>query len=305
MRRFRYTGGGPWFKGNTHIHSTMSDGGWTFDELAAAYGGAGYGFLFRTDHWVTSRVAADAETGTAAGGDGLLWLDGVELDGFDEQGSYYHVVCLGTLDGITREMGFPAALRAARDQGALLILAHPLWTSNTGDEATRWGFHGVEIYNHVCRWLNGKGDGRAHWEVMLRDAPETLAFAADDAHTSPSHPGWNGGWVFVQAPALSADAVLKALHAGRFYSSTGPAFTAITYDGTSVTAETSPVQFARLVGPGSRGQRRGNFDGQCFERVSFEVPHDWPYAYLEIEDGCGKRAWTNTLFVDGSQGEPA
>ena len=301
MRRFRYDGDGTWFKGNTHIHSTASDGGWTFDELAAAYGAAGYDFLFRTDHWVTSRVAADG----APGGTSLLWLDGVELDGFDEQNSYYHVVCLGALEGITREMGFSAALQTARDQGGLLILAHPLWTGNTCDEATRWDFHGVEIYNHVCRWLNGKGDGRTHWELMLRESPETLAFASDDAHTSASHPGWNGGWVVVQAPTLSSSAILEALRAGRFYSSTGPAFRTIAHEGSVVTAETSPVQFARLVGPGALGQRRGGFEGAELEGFSFEVPEAWPYAYLEIEDAHGKRAWTNTLFADLSQGEPA
>ncbi len=290
MRRFRYDGDGSWFKGNTHIHSTMSDGGWTFAELEAAYRGAGYDFLFRTDHWVTSRAEQD-------GGD-LLWLDGVELDGFDDQGSYYHVVCLGTFEGITREMGFPAALQATRDQGGLQILAHPLWTGNTGEEGTRWGFDGVEIYNHVCRWLNGKGDGRAHWQAMLRDVPATLAIASDDAHTTASHPGWNGGWIMVQAPELKVDAILAALRGGRFYSTMGPTFRTVTYDGSSVIAQTSPVQFARLVGPGFHGQRHGNFEGESFEHVSFEVPDDWAYAYLEIEDGCGRRAWTNTLFMD-------
>jgi hypothetical protein len=27
------------------------------------------------------------------------------------------------------------------------------------------------------------------------------------------------------------------------------------------------------------------------------VPPDWDYAYLEIEDELGRRAWTNTLFI--------
>jgi hypothetical protein len=296
MLRFRYNGNDSWYKGNTHIHSTASDGGWTFAELAAAYSGAGYDFLFRTDHWVASQAALD-ESGTDGS---LLWMDGVELDGFDEHSSYYHVVCLGTLEGIEREIGFAAALQAARDQGGLLILAHPQWTGNTCDEAARWGFDGVEIYNHVCWWLNGKGDGRTHWNLMLGGEPRTLGFASDDAHTSASHPGWNGGWIVVQAPALSAPAILASLRAGQFYSSTGPSFTKITCDGRLVTAETSPVQFARLVGPGSLGQRLGSFDSAQLEAITFDIPVAWPYAYLEIEDAQGKRAWTNALFVDGS-----
>ncbi|MGC9468573.1 MAG: PHP domain-containing protein [Anaerolineae bacterium] len=289
MNRFRYTSADPWYKGNTHIHSTASDGGWTFGELAGAYAGAGYDFLFRTDHWVTSEAAADPEPYP------LLWLDGVELDGFDTQGSYYHVVCLGTFDGLDREQGFPAAFERARDQGGLMILAHPLWTGNSFEEACRWDFHGVEVYNHVCRWLNGKGDGLSYWQAMLRVKPGTLAFASDDAHTRPSHPGWNGGWVMVQAPELTPHAILGSLRAGRFYSTTGPNFRQIVCDGQSVSAKTSPVRFMRLVGPAYLGQRIGSFDGTLLEEGAFEIPRDWPYAYLEIEDAVGRRAWTNTL----------
>jgi len=59
MRQFRYSTAGRWFKGNTHIHSTPSDGGKTFAELAELYASTGYDFLFRTDHWVASDAAAD------------------------------------------------------------------------------------------------------------------------------------------------------------------------------------------------------------------------------------------------------
>jgi hypothetical protein len=119
----------------------------------------------------------------------------------------------------------------------------------------------------------------------------------DDAHIRPEDPGWNGGWIVVNAPTLSRDSILDAIRAGRFYSSCGPAFHTLTYDGKAVHATTSAVQFARLVGPASLGKRVGFFDNQTLARVSFEIPQDWPYAYLEIEDALGRRAWTNTLFT--------
>ena len=289
---FRYTTTGNWYKGNTHIHSTASDGGWTFAELAQAYAGVGYDFLFRTDHWVCSDVAADPNDYS------LLWLDGIELDGRDDAGSYYHVVGLGSFTGLTREMGLVAAIQAAREQGGLLILAHPHWMGNSFEEALRWDFHGVEAYNHVCQWLNGKGDGGAYWSTVLARNPATLGIACDDAHVRPEHPGWNGGWIVVNAPELSRPAITAAIRAGNFYSSTGPEFHTIAYDGTTVTIETSPVQFARLVGPGSMGKRVGNFEGTLFTEATFEVPPDWAYAYLEIEDGRRRKAWTNALTVD-------
>ena len=284
----RYTSGTTWYKGNTHIHSTASDGGWTFAQLAEAYAGEGYDFLFRTDHWVCSDAARDGSDAP------LLWLDGIELDGDDGKGSYYHAVCLGRFEGLSREMGFQAALASARVQGGLTILAHPTWTGNSFDEADRWAFDGVEVYNHVCQWLNGKGHGLPYWQRLLRSRP-TLAFSVDDAHIGPHHPGWNGGWVMVQAADLSPRGITDALRSGAFYSTMGPSFLSIDHDGDTVSIETSPVRFLRLVGPGSRGLRIGSFEGEVFTQASFTIPPNWDYAYLDIEDALGRRAWTNTL----------
>jgi len=300
MPTFRYDTNGNWYKGNTHIHSVASDGGKTFEELARMYSAAGYDFLFRTDHWVASSVSADAADYP------LLWLDGIELDGADYTGAYYHVVCLGT-DGVNaqgrnvlgRECGFVAALEAARAQGALLVLAHPYWTGNTLEDARRWGFDGVEVYNDVCHWLNGKGAGGPYWNWLLERQPKTLGFAVDDAHIRPEQPSWNGGWIMANAAACTRAAILDALRQGLFYSSQGPEFHAIEQHGNHISIKTSPVCFVRLVGPAYQGKRIGNFGGPTFTEATIELSPEWPYAYLEIEDVQGRRAWTNTLFVTG------
>ena len=292
MPTFRYETGGTWYKGNTHIHSTASDGAKTFPELAQMYAGVGYDFLFRTDHWVASDVEAD-------GGDyPLLWLDGVELDGNDYGGSFYHVVCLGRFTGIAREMGLVTAMEATRAQGGVLILAHPHWSENSLEDALRWGFHGVEIFNYACHVIHGKGSGAVHWSAMLQRLPGTLAFAADDAHASPRYPNWNGAWVMVNAPICSREAIMGAIRVGNFYSTRGPEFRSIEHDGTSVVVRTSPVQFARLVGPAYWAKRIWSTDGRPLDEAAFEIPPDWPYAYVELEDSQGRRAWTNPLFAD-------
>jgi hypothetical protein len=104
-----YNTSGHWFKGNTHLHSTASDGRKTFPALAELYHAEGYDFLFRTDHWIASDTTVDAMAYP------LLWMDGIELDGCDGTGAYFHVVCLGKVDGICRDNGFEAALRSARE----------------------------------------------------------------------------------------------------------------------------------------------------------------------------------------------
>jgi hypothetical protein len=291
MPEFRYANPARWWKGNTHIHSTVSDGGKNFVELADLYTAAGYHFLFRTDHWVASDVRSDSAPYP------LLWLDGVELDGVDSTGAGYHVVGLGSFQGIERGMGLEAAMQAIKAQGGMLILAHPHWMGNTFEDTARWSFDGVEVYNHVCRWLNGKGDGGSYWSAMLSASPNMLAFAVDDAHLNTGEPVWNGGWVMVNAAECTSEAIIAALKAGRFYASCGPQIESMDYDGEKLSVQCSPIQYARLVGPRWHGARTGAFDGQLLTTIEFKVPQAWQYAYLEIEDDQGRRAWTNPLFV--------
>lgn len=293
--RFRYGSEDPWLKGNTHIHSTASDGRKTFAELADMYARAGYDFLFRTDHAVAADCAADNASYP------LLWLDGMELHGVDERGALYHVVVLGRAGGFREGMDFGEALAAAAVPGNLAVLAHPCWTGNSLEDALCKSFGGVEVYNHVCRSINGRGDGSAYWSAMLDRNPDTLSFACDDAHLSPAHPGWNGGWIAVQARACTRRDIMSSILRGSFYSSRGPQFRSLTQTAErGVRAETSPVQSARLVGPRYRGISRHAENGRLLTHVAFEIPADWAYAYLEIEDAQGRRAWTNPLFANGT-----
>ena len=91
------------------------------------------------------------------------------------------------------------------------------------------------------------------------------------------------------------------MRAGNFYSTRGPEFLAIERDGDCVVIETSPVRFVRLVGPASAGMRIGSFDDKEITEAEFEIPPEWQYAYLEIEDARAMRAWSNPLFKAESQ----
>lgn len=130
---------------------------------------------------------------------------------------------------------------------------------------------------------------------MLERDPQTLAFAADDAHLSAEHPGWNGGWVMVNAPRLDRAALIAAIRTGNFYATCGPEFYAIEQVGDRVRVRTSKVRYARLVGPRWNGVRAGTPDGDLLTSAELPLPADWTYAYLEIEDAAGRRAWSNPL----------
>jgi hypothetical protein len=288
--KFRNNMTGTWYKGNTHLHTTASDGGNTYKELADLYENVGYDFIAYTDHWVSSDIH------TLSFDTGLLLLDGIELDGFDHTGAYYHAVCLGKTTSINREDGFETALQKAREQEAMTVLAHPHWSGNSLEDSIRWDFDGVEVFNNVCYWLNGKGSGAVHWSEMLKHKTSTLAFAVDDAHLRPSHPAWNGGWIMVNSPELSTPAILSAIRQGNFYSSQDPLIHNLSFDGEMLHVESSPVRYVRLIGPAYRGQRIWAEDNQLLTSASLVVPADWDYVYLQIEDAEGRIAWTNTLF---------
>lgn len=289
-KKFRYQSLGQWYKGNTHLHSVQSDGEKTFFELADLYKSAGYDFLFRTDHWVCSDTGADEADYP------LLWLDGIELDGWDQSGKLFHVACLGKVVDINREDGLELSIEKVHQQDGIVILAHPAWCGNELDDCFRWKFDGVEIYNHVCHWLNGKGNGLPYWNYALSKKPDMLAFAVDDTHLGPGAPTWKGGWIWVNAAKFNQTSILNAIRNGNYYSSCGPEIQSLTFDGTFLQVKTSPIQFSRLVGYRSNGKAIGNIEGKLFDSFTFEIPTDWEYVYLEIEDDQRRRAWTNNLF---------
>lgn len=291
---WRYDTSGNWYKGNVHLHSTYSDGGKTPTELAELYAQAGYSFLSLADHWVEPKMSENPSR--------LLWLNGVELDGKDGTGAYYHIVSIGHSETLPRDLSLEGAINTARKEGGILILAHPNWCGNSIGEALRYEFDGVEVYNHVCHWLNGKGESLYHWDMMLEQRPDTLGFAVDDVHLLPEHPGWNGGWIVANAPACTREKIMDAIKTGNFYSSCGPAFHSIEpvtppeSTAVSLHVRTSPVSHIRLVGPRWSGKRIGSFEGEQFSEATFEIPQDWTTARVEIEDENGRRAWTNQLF---------
>ena len=285
--RFKYDTTGNWYKGNLHLHTVNSDGFLTDEEVIARYAEDGYDFIAITDHWKIYHQNGNRSNSP------LLVLEGVELDGYDEHGTNLHVLAIGVSNGFSLGKNFNSALYAAREQGALLIWAHPHWTGNTVPEGMRHKFHGIEVYNHTSQCEIGKGYATTYWDTLLENKPNLLGFAVDDAHFTPGEPFWKGGWVMVNAPECTKIAILKSLFKGNFYSTQGPMFESIQLNSNKIFVSTSPVKYIRLIGPKSLGKwivSKGNGIKE------FEIPSDWTYARLEIEDENGKRAWSNSLF---------
>ncbi|MEE9555754.1 MAG: hypothetical protein V3V76_00725 [Candidatus Adiutricales bacterium] len=291
--RSRYDCSGRWFKGNLHMHTDRSDGGFSPLDAATFYAERGYDFISITDH---RRPFNEVEMEEKLP---LLVLDGIELDGVDENDSFYHVICVGGVHGITPNMTLLEALEKARSQGSILIWGHPHWSGNTVKDGMRHGFHGLEIFNYSCEVALGKGSGAFHWDWLLEYQPDLLGFATDDNHYVDGYPPQVGGWIMVNAPDLSSEAILNSIRKGNFYSSSGPDFKSIHIEqGNRVVAETSPIDHARLVGPAKKGKWKAAAAESGMIKTNFRIPDDWAFARLEIEDANGKKAWSNPLVVN-------
>ena len=288
---FRYDCSGKWFKGNLHLHTSRSDGRLNLAEASAYYVERGYDFIAITDHMVPF-IGAELDNKLP-----IMILDGIELDGKDYQGSRLHVVCIGGIDGISKDMTLMEALEKAGSQGSFLIWAHPHWSGNTVADVLRHEFHGIEVYNHLCEIAYGKGNGAFHWDSVLEQQPDMLGLATDDNHFKEGSPPQVGGWIMVNAPELSPEAIMASIRKGNFYSSTGPDFKWIYIKKENrVVAETSPIVHARLIGPATKGKWKAEVDKRNMTKTNFRIPDDWAFARLEIEDAFGKKAWSNPLL---------
>jgi len=292
----RYEGFRDWplRKGNLHVHSTLSDGGKTREELIAMYREAGYDFLAFTDHSIFSDASKLSTPD-------FLCVDGVEMHGRGRDGTGVHVVAVAPRRPIQNVDQLEAGLDDAVDAGAFIFLAHPHWCGNSFDIFDDPRYAALEVYNEVCEDICSKGHAGSYWDWALATGRPLLGVAVDDAHLHGPYQTYAQAWVRVKAEQLTSEAIADSLHAGLFYSSFGPEFIDIDRHGDELIVRTSPVRAICAVGARGKGRRDRDLPpGQPMTEAHIDVSawdDDDPADYLRIEivDADGRRAWTNTL----------
>jgi len=303
-----FDGDGLWLRCALHAHTTNSDGELPPDKLVRHYDWAGYDVLAITDHWVRT-----VEPGT----ENLLVIPSTELNATaGDRDQDAHVLALGLpVDPQlpAAEVGFAPLDEVVAwidEQGAVPFLAHTYWSGLRTDQFESCeGLVGIEVWNAGCELEVGRGDSSLHWDEALERGRLLSAIAADDSH----HPGYDSAlsWTWVRAAEKSADAVLGALRAGSFYSSTGPVIHELSVVDSVVELRCSPVASATLFAGRRRGARANagrlgyphnarvtatNDDG-LITGVRLQRPPGTPYGRLELQDADGRRAWTNPLWT--------
>ena len=281
---------GHWYKGNLHTHTTQSDGLLSPEDAIAWYRERDYDFVALTDHWVLT-PGQDL--------DGFCTLTGSELDG-----PGYHMVALGLQTLPDQELGeSPGALASAvAAQDALSFYAHPYWTGQTSAHISAApNVTGIEIFNSVCEAMDGLGHARVHWDDLLAEGHKHLAVAVDDVHWK--HGAEGQGYIMVRAPELSEAGILRAIRAGSFYSSMGPAITDVRVvplaEGQlGLRVHCSPCARITFHGKGPSGHRFTATDGELLTHATLPIREAQLYLRVECQDSVGRVAWSNPVLLE-------
>ncbi|MBO7747314.1 CehA/McbA family metallohydrolase [Paenibacillus sp. MWE-103] len=306
----------PAYKGNLHLHTTWSDGRLPAADVVEAFKAKGYHFISISDHDVYARTD---EFDTAD----FITLPGTErgeLNPVPDKNPGYH---FGVLDDPTVEPELPRyghleqfptpvpwvgeaspqlLIDELRAHGNLVVFNHPEWHLTRFDDMVKYdGFFAVEIYNHSTEWSAASSYGAAYWDHALQNGKRVFGIASDDSHTHEPDwkiPEYGGGWVRVQAEALTQTGLIRSLKAGRFYSSSGPEVRDLRVEDGELKIACSPCKFIMFKAFPQRGPFIGNFaSGKPLTEASMVIEPDMTYIRVECVDFEGNVAWTNPVFV--------
>jgi len=294
---------GRFWRGNLHTHSTLSDGLRSPAEVCRFYEAAGYDFLALTEHFLEQYGWPLVDTRPFRS-QGFTTIFGAELHpAYDrmELGAPWHILAVGLpLDFAPtppEETGPELALRAL-DAGAFVVAAHPHWYTMTDRDVMALGpIHAIEIYNASASDDNDGADSSYMLDMLLAQGQRLSACATDDAHFVLNTRDRAAGWTIVKSETRDPEALLAALKAGNYYSSSGPEIHDVVVDpGERLRLCCSPANRVFLIGGPAKYQAIGE---QGVTEAEFDL-RSWtsPYARVLVRDDAGRKAWTNPSWFE-------
>ncbi len=290
---------GRFWRGNLHTHSTRSDGTLTPEQVCRVYHENGYHFLAITDHFLDKYGYPLTDTRPYRAAD-FTTLLGAELhSGYTELGNLWHILAVGLPLDFARpaqdESG-PAIAQRALDTGAFVAVAHPYWYTLTEADVVSLGpVHAIETFNGISVDYNDREDSLYMLDLMAMRGRRYFALATDDAHFTPSRHDALRGWTWVKSEAMTPDAILAALKAGHYYSSTGPQLFDIQVEPGRVYVRCSPADRVYVTG---HRFNAANIHGHGLVEAELKLKDfDSPYCRVTVRDARGGRAWSNPIWL--------
>ena len=151
------------YAGVMHIHTTYSDGGGTFEDIARVANAQHLDYLITTDH-NTLKPLRDGKQGWYGA---TLILVGTEIS--TRAG---HFVALNVHEEINRnKLNAQQIIDEVNRQGGLGFIAHPYYKRRRWSDWTVHGFTGIEIYNVAHDTLDENRLRLVLWTIAVPTAP--------------------------------------------------------------------------------------------------------------------------------------
>ena len=277
-----------YYKVALHLHSTLSDGQMSPEEIASSYRARGYDAIALTDHWCYGKERELS---------GLTVISGAEYNvgGGDTAEGEMHILGLGMNSAPQIDRASASredVVTAIEAAGGIAVLAHPFWSLNTLDDLRALPtVRFTEIYNAVSESHESM---RAYSDYFVdaaaNDGRYLGLFATDDAHYYDGSDN-SRGWVYVKAKECSASAILSALRCGDFYASQAPTVSLCREENKFV-LETSPASI--IAAHSNRAWRAGRtLRGENLTRFEYELDSLESWVRFEVIDSEGRHAYTN------------
>ena len=334
MKKYLLPNKGNFYKANLHMHTTISDGNMSIEEVKKAYMEQGYSIVAFTDHEIMVPHPELTD-------DKFLAITSTEVSvniRYDCDFRYNKVYHLNLYSkeplrdyfkAFTKErmwlkhsfqyisenqekVGFKKeynvdninqVIEIANKENMLVSYNHPVWSlQNYIDYIGLKGLWGVEWYNTGCV-REGYIDTMQPIDDLLRNGERVFPLATDDAHALHS---CFGGFVMVKASSLDYDEVFNALKKGDFYSSTKPLIYELYIEDNLIHIKTSEAKKIYLT-TDRRYTRFSNSDKMITE-ATFDINEyisscnselsNNHYIRITVVDASGNEAHTRAYYLD-------
>lgn len=156
----------------------------------------------------------------------------------------------------------------SNELGCLVSYNHPVWSlQDRTDYIDLKGVWGVECYNTGGE-LEGYNETFAPIEDLLREGEPVIPLCTDDSHNLEQ---CGGGWAMVCADKLDYDSIFTALKNGDMYSSNGPSIYDVYFEDGYLYVKSSDAKYITLT-----SERRF----ACIERAG-ESPVNFAKFYIQ------------------------
>lgn len=301
-----------WWKGNTHTHTTASDGDSPPEVVVRWYKAHAYSFLVLSDHNVFTDPARLAEFADST----FVLIGGEEVTSqFERKPIHVNGLALTRLVLPRTDSTLAGTIQqnvdAIREVSGVPHINHPnfRWAFGLQELLQVRNDSLLEIHNGHPQVHNDGGDDapgmEAIWDGLLSAGKRIYGLAVDDAHHfqgefAPDRANPGRGWIAIAAPALDPAQLMRNLERGLFYASSGVTLAGVVVSARAITVQIQPQADFKytttFIGNNGRSLARVGGVNPVFT-LNAATARGLTYVRARVEDSGGARAWVQPVFI--------